>query len=173
MILSSFFFYYLRWYVSTNAALPWNHANDKTSVQVIVCGNHAKTHPPIQQWLRSLAKSPPVTLIITWWHHDMETFSALLATCAGNSPVPVISPHKGQWRGALMFPLICAPPSSRHAHEFLMYVPSFTVDMMTSSNGNIFRVTGPLFGEFTGPRWIPHTKASDAKFWCFLWSASE
>ena len=27
--------------------------------------------------------------------------------------------------------------------------------MMTSSNGNIFRVTGHLCGEFTGPRWIP------------------
>ena len=26
---------------------------------------------------------------------------------------------------------------------------------MTSSNGNIFRVTGPLCGEFTGRRWIP------------------
>ena len=37
----------------------------------------------------------------------METFSALLALCAGNSPVPVNSPHKGQWRGALMFSLIC------------------------------------------------------------------
>ena len=46
-------------------------------------------------------------------------------------------------------------------------------NMMTSSNGNIFRVTGHLRGDFTGPRWIPHTKASDAKFWCFLWSASE
>ena len=23
------------------------------------------------------------------------------------------------------------------------------------------------------PRWIPHTKASDAELWCFLWSASE
>ena len=30
---------------------------------------------------------------------------------------------------------------------------------MTSSNGNIFRVTGPLCGEFTGDRWIPRTKA--------------
>ena len=37
----------------------------------------------------------------------METFSALLALCAGNSPVPVNSPHKGQWRGVLMFSLIC------------------------------------------------------------------
>ena len=34
------------------------------------------------------------------------------------------------------------------------------IPMMTSSNGNIFRVTGHLCGEFTGPR-------------CFLWSASE
>ena len=39
--------------------------------------------------------------------------------------------------------------------------------MMTSSNGNIFRVTGHLCGEFTGPRWIPHTKASDAELLMF------
>ena len=43
-----------------------------------------------------------------WWRHQMETFSALLAIWAGNSPVPVNSPHKGQWRGTLMFSLICA-----------------------------------------------------------------
>ena len=28
-------------------------------------------------------------------------------------------------------------------------------DMMTSSNGNIFRIIGPLWGETTGHRWIP------------------
>ena len=33
--------------------------------------------------------------------------------------------------------------------------------MMTSSNGNIFRVTGHFCGEFTGPRCIPRTKASN------------
>ena len=26
-------------------------------------------------------------LSVPWWHHQMETFSALLAICAGNSPV--------------------------------------------------------------------------------------
>ena len=31
---------------------------------------------------------------------------------------------------------------------------------MTSSNGNIFRVTGHLCGEFTGPWWNPHTGQS-------------
>ena len=34
----------------------------------------------------------------SWWRHQMETFSALLAICAGNSPVPMNSPLKRQWR---------------------------------------------------------------------------
>ena len=45
--------------------------------------------------------------------------------------------------------------------------------MMTSSNGNIFRITDPLWGESTGQRRIPLTKATDAYLWCFLWSAHE
>ena len=127
---------------------------------------------------------------------------------------PVNSPHKGQWRGALRFSLICvwindwvnnreAGDLRRyHAHyDVIVMWPSANSDrsatrlipntglgwcvtlcstviphihnMMTSSNGNIFRVTGHLCGEFTGLRWIPRTKASDAGLWCFLWSASE
>ena len=39
--------------------------------------------------------------------------------------------------------------------------------MITSSNWNIFRVTGHLCGEF------PTQKASDTELWCFLWSAPE
>ena len=39
---------------------------------------------------------------------------------------------------------------------------------MTSWNGNFYRVTGNLCGEFTGGRWIPITKTSDAGLWCFL-----
>ena len=46
--------------------------------------------------------------IMAWWHHQMETLSALLTLCMGNSPVLVNSPHKGQWCWALMFSLICA-----------------------------------------------------------------
>ena len=41
------------------------------------------------------------------WHHQVETFFALLALCAENSPSMVNSPHKGQWCGALMFSLNC------------------------------------------------------------------
>ena len=33
-------------------------------------------------------KSGPEQVQYSWWRHQMETFSALLAICAGNSPVP-------------------------------------------------------------------------------------
>ena len=51
--------------------------------------------------------------------------------------------------------------------------PGDHFNMMTSSNGNIFRVTGHLSGEFTSGRWTPRTKASDAELWCFLWCVPE
>ena len=47
--------------------------------------------------------------------------------------------------------------------QICMFHPYMDNFMMTSSNGNIFRGTGHLCGEF---RWIPHTKASDAELWC-------
>ena len=39
---------------------------------------------------------------------------------------------------------------------------------MTSSSWNIFRVTSPLWGEFTGHRWIPRTKAVTRSFDAFF-----
>ena len=43
-----------------------------------------------------------------WWRHQMETFSALLAICAGNSPVPSEFPTQRPVTLSLMFSLICA-----------------------------------------------------------------
>ena len=92
-------------------------------IQPAVCSLHAKMNDRVSFLLLSLSlefhhndsscKMPktiwimPTNTAYTWWRHEMETFSALLALCAGNSPVPVKSPHKGQWRGALMFSLMC------------------------------------------------------------------
>ena len=42
--------------------------------------------------------------IMTWWRHQMETFSALLAICAGNSPVRT----KASDAELSCFSLICA-----------------------------------------------------------------
>ena len=43
-----------------------------------------------------------------WWRHQMETFSFYWPFVRGIDRSTVNSPHKGQWRGALMFSLICA-----------------------------------------------------------------
>ena len=40
--------------------------------------------------------------------------------------------------------------------------------MMTSSNGNIFRVTGPLCREFGGHRWIPSKRSVTRSFDVFF-----
>ena len=39
---------------------------------------------------------------------------------------------------------------------------------MTSSNGNVSRVTGPLCGEFTGHRWIPSQRPVTRSFEVFF-----
>ena len=68
------------------------------------------------------------------------------------------------------------PANERHRYKVMLsiigwaqpYNQPCNYHMMTSSNGNSFRVTGYLCGEFTGPWWIPRTKASDAGLWCFF-----
>ena len=45
---------------------------------------------------------------LAWWRLQIESFSVLLALCEGNPLITGGFPHKGQWRGALMFSLICA-----------------------------------------------------------------
>ena len=51
---------------------------------------------------------------------------------------------------------------------FSIYGWETSRSMKTSSNGNISRVTGHLCGEFTGPRWIPRTKAMIRSFYVFF-----
>ena len=54
--------------------------------------------------------------------------------------------------------------TASHVYDYLM---------MTSTNENLFGVSGPLWGESTGHRWIPLTTASDAELRCFLSCAPE
>ena len=50
----------------------------------------------------------PWSWLVSSWNHQMEAFSASLAICEGIHRSPVNSPHKGQWRGSVIFSLICA-----------------------------------------------------------------
>ena len=78
--------------------------------------------------LQSCVKPSISKKLYTWWRHQMETFSALLAICAGNSP------HKGQWHGALIFSLICAWindwVSNGEAGDFIRYRIHYDVTLM-------------------------------------------
>ena len=49
-----------------------------------------------------------MSLMTSWWRHQMETFPRYWPFVRGIHRSPVNSPHKGQRRGALMFSLICA-----------------------------------------------------------------
>ena len=67
------------------------------------------------------------------------------------------SHNKSQWGyGPLFLQCIWA------ANTMLKY------NMMTSSNGNIFRVTGPLCGEFTGPSEFPAQRPVTRSFDVFF-----
>ena len=48
------------------------------------------------------------SLMTAWWRHQMETFPSYWPFEQGFHRSPVNSPHKGQWRRALTFSLICA-----------------------------------------------------------------
>ena len=65
---------------------------------------------------------------------------------------PVNSPHKGQWRGALMFSLICAWINgwvkNREAGDLRRHRAHYDVNVMWWSHGmDTLYVTGPLCGK--------------------------
>ena len=57
-------------------------------------------------------------------------------------------------------------------HSFKIHLSFFNhVTCYDTCTCNV-TVTGPLWGESTGDRWIPLTKASDARLCCIHWSAT-
>ena len=96
----------------------------------------------------------------------METFSALLAICAGNSPVPVNTPHKGQWRGALMFILICTRINgwvkNREAGDLRRHRAHYDVIVMKLRRMNAFS-----WPTFTKPAALSHqiSKTRQTLYW--------
>ena len=61
------------------------------------------------------------------------------------------------WPGIACFTLKTTICIYIYIHCILLFLPTQHWLVMTSSSGNIFGVTGPLWGEPTGDRWIaPH-----------------
>ena len=106
--------------------------------------------------------------------------SASLAFVQGIHRWPVNSLHKGPvtrkmfpfmtsswWASVVSFhqPFDCLFQSQQNNHERTTHD-----DVIKWKH---FRVTGPLRGEFTGHRWIPLPKSSDAQLWYLSWSELE
>ena len=73
------------------------------SHEYIVCASHSILHTNLL-----VAGGFPAQRISTWWCHQMETFPRYWPFVRGIHRSPVNSPHKVQWRGALVLSLTCA-----------------------------------------------------------------
>ena len=98
------------------------------------------------------------------WHDDVikwKHFPRHWPLVRGLHRSPVNSPHKGQWRGALMFPLICVWingwVNNREACDSRRYRAHYDVTVMIASQ--IARYLGPAFTKrgadriHVGPMW--------------------
>ena len=117
----------------------------------------------------------------------METFSALLAFCAGNSPVTAeftaqrsvtrsfdvffdqqlnrqLSKQGWRWWFERLSRSLWRPCNAIPCNQ----VTATHLNIMTSSNGSIFRVTGPLCGKFTGPSEFPTQRPVTRSFDVFF-----
>ena len=136
--------------------------------------------------------SSPTYMRTRWWLHNSpgkqtpctQHATTLTGICGSFVPLKNESCHDGKTECCRYDSIRChkwRQKQCRDDYWFLMTLhykgikstSEQTSLMMTSSNENIFRVTGPLWGESTGHRWIPLTETNDAELWCFLWSAPQ
>ena len=90
-----------------------------------------------------------IIINVSWWRHQMEKFSALMAICVGNTPGTVKFPaqmasnaasdaSEDQWRGALMFPFICVWingwVNNREVGDLRRYRGHYDVTVMFTNN---------------------------------------
>ena len=96
----------------------------------------------------------------------METFSAVLTICAGTSSVN--SPqHKGQWRGALMFNLICSWindwENNGETGDLRRHRPHYDVTVMRHCWASVNRGTPVFLSNYS---WVYHKKKKSLdKYW--------
>ena len=89
----------------------------------------------------------------SWRCHQMGTFFRVTVPLWGEPPVTGGSPHKGQWRGALMFSLICAWSNgwanNLDAGDLRRHRADHNVTVMSSW---VLDTLAPLII----PQWLPH-----------------
>ena len=144
----------MTWLRFQNSAYTWHNMllNDIDKKKLVILSKRMLPH-----WSTYVCGATVLCYWLSVYRHDMILNRIRKKECQNFLFVQIMNsektPHTSPLRGS--------------------YGASFLNSMMTSSNGNIFRLTGHLCGEFTGHRWIPRTKVRDAELWCFLWSAPQ
>ena len=98
----------------------------------------------------------------TWWRHQWKHFPRYWPFVRGIHRSPVNSPHKGQWRGALMFSLICARindwVNNREAGDLRRHRGHYDVIVMKTVNQyTLLSITGdstPILTFNTPSEWV-------------------
>ena len=137
-------------------------------------------------WTSRRVKSPSSSLFVQHRKHQSTT---LLALWEGNPPVKCCGRKPPRYfssrmrRGPInteISRLHITPQSAvRMLGDRAIFQVGFAGDVRPRLHDDVIkwkhfpRYWPPLCGEFTGHRWIPPTKSSDAELWCFLWSAPE
>ena len=106
-----------------------------------------------------------------WWKNIPVKFIVKVSSNILISSYPQIYRYFGV-RKCVSSDCICnsaSISSSWWPYTYQCKIPRYDDDI----KWKIFGVTGTLWGESTGHRWIPLTKANDAELWYFLWSAPE
>ena len=102
--------------------------------------------------------------MLLWCHTYTHIHTSIMQYRCENKSPP-ITKKSVNCRPPTSFYIVCLMAVTWHIRcTARSTVTTNPCSMMTSSNGNIFRIADHLCGEFTGPRWIPHTKASDVYF---------
>ena len=88
------------WYIGSALYMIW--LSSRVTTRTSRCfTTHGETQMSHDSATRTLS-------FVTWWRHQLEIFSTFLVFVRGLHRSPMNSPHKGQWRGALVFSVICA-----------------------------------------------------------------
>ena len=117
-------------------------------------------------WLMT-ASGPGLPWRQWWWY--VGTYCCVTSNCGSQATMACWHRIRTFWASSVQLDAMGMVPVSMVSLQLVvLFERNMGMNMMASSNGILFRVTGHLCGEFTGHRWIPRTKASDAELWCFF-----
>ena len=100
-----------------------------------------------------------VTGPLPWWRHQMETFSALLAICAGNSPVPGEFPTQRPVTRSFDVYFDLRPNKRLSKQSWIWWFEMLSCSLWRHRNGD----SDPPFTSASFTSGFPH------RLWYFLW----